>query len=1081
MLRLICGLSGTGKTTFILNEIKERALLGRHSLLIVPEQFSSSAETGVFAVLGDRLSTYAGVFSFTSYAERLLKIYGGTAITTLTDAGRVVLVRRALEALGDEIKTYRRHRRSTGFCMMCADAITELKSAGATCEKLLEVSENLGGDGEKLYELSLIYSAYEALLKGAAMDPADRLSLAAQKLPEGTLDDVAVYIDNFDGFIAPQYELLQKLVCAESCTAALCCDDTSVGAEYDLFSPVRKTALNLKRLAARAGEKIAPEIHLENNFRQSETPSLCAVNELAAFGETDLQDGSAVFLTQSDDIYSQVKTAACQIARLGHSGVRYSDIAVICREADAYEAAVRYEFGLFGIPYFLDETTTLEYTAPAAFFRAALSLAAHGISTEGVLRLLKTDLCCADMQSLADLENYAYTWQPTAAEWREPFCKNPSGFGSEMTSEDTRILQSAEALRSRIVPLCVSFVNDVKDAQADEISKQLYSLLIKLGAEDAVKNTAERFDADGFPQRADAVYDTWNKCSALLSQMPRLLEGQQITPADYDDLFILLLRSSDIGHVPQTQNSVVFTTADRMRLNEPKYCFVLGVNEGEFPKAAGSSGLLTHADRDLLVQNDIQMPGSFENRTLLEQMFFYRAVTSASKALYVSCKKDNMSSAFAVIKDALDPQPLTFTACEKAATPAAALDLLGECYREDTAQSASLEAALNLHGTDFESLEIMRDCAAERKFKAVDTDAIQSLLGDTMSISPTRIEQYYRCRFGYFLQYVLGIRPRRRAELSPLESGTLVHYILENAVKTAGEDFVNLSAEELRTLASDIADSYVAENMPAAGARFAYLISRLKDSTAALLLHLQAEQRQSSFHPAAFEQEIGQGGIEPLCMETPDGHKVKIIGKIDRVDTMNREGKTYVRVIDYKSAGKTFSLDDVYCGLNTQMLFYLFTLTKNAADVYPNPVAAGVLYIEGDPSPKAVTRGEASTELTYAVDGILLDDKLVIDSMDKEHTGLFVPLSFTKNGVRASSKLASLEKLGNIERHLEKIAIEMAKGLYSGDIGAASLCSGVHNPCDVCDYRCVCGHEDGKNEFKVAAPKNVFETEEAQK
>lgn len=1077
MLRLICGVSGTGKTTLILNEIKERALAGKSSILLVPEQFSSSAETGVFAVLGDRLSSFAGVFSFTSYAERLLKIYGGTAIPTLTDAGRVVLVRRALEALGDEIKTYRRHRRSTGFCMMCADAITELKSAGATCEKLLEVSKTLGGDGEKLYELSLIYAAYEALLKGAAMDPTDRLSLAAEKLPDGTLDDIAVYIDNFDGFIAPQYELLQKLICAKSCAVALCCDDTQTGAEYDLFSPIRKTARNLKRLAARAGEKIAPEIHLEKNLRQAETPSLCAVNELAAFDETDIDDGSAVFLTEADDVYSQIKAVACQIARLGRSGVRYSDIAVICREADAYEAAVRYEFGLFDIPYFSDQTTTLEHTAPAAFYRAALSLASHGISTEGVLRLLKTDLCCADQQSQADLENYAYTWQPTAKDWRAPFTKNPSGFGSEMTAEDKRVLQSAEALRARVIPLCESFIYNTKNALADEISRQLYLLLTHLGGENAVKATAEQLEADCEPERADAVYDTWNKCSALLSQMPRLLEGQQITATDYDDLLVLLLRSSDIGHVPQTQNSVMFTTADRMRLNEPKYCFVIGVNEGEFPKAAGSSGLLTHADRDLLVQNDIQMPGSFENRTLLEQMFFYRAVTSPSKALYVSCKKDTLSSAFAVIKDALNPQPLRFTPAEKAATPAAALDLLGESYREDNAETSSLEAALKAHGTAADSLNIMRAAAEERRFKAVDTKAVEALIGSEMNISPTRIEQYYRCRFGYFLQYVLGIRPRKRAELSPLESGTLVHYILENALKTAGEDFVNLTEDEIRELASDIADAYVAENMPTAGARFAYLISRLKEGTTALLQYLQAEQRQSSFHPAAFEQEIGKDGIKPLCVETPDGHKVKIVGKIDRVDTMTREGKTYIRVIDYKSAGKTFSLDDVFCGLNTQMLFYLFTLTQNATEIYPNPVAAGVLYIEGDPSPKAVARDEAKPTLAYSVDGILLDDKLVIDSMDKAHTGLFVPLSFTKSGVRASAKLASLEKLGNIEQHLESLAIEMAKGIYSGDIGAASLCSGVHNPCEVCDYRCVCCHEDGKNEFKVTAPKNVFEPE----
>ena len=34
---------------------------------------------------------------------------------------------------------------------------------------------------------------------------------------------------------------------------------------------------------------------------------------------------------------------------------------------------------------------------------------------------------------------------------------------------------------------------------------------------------------------------------------------------------------------------------------------VLGLSEGEFPRAAGASGLLTHTDRELLVRRGVQM------------------------------------------------------------------------------------------------------------------------------------------------------------------------------------------------------------------------------------------------------------------------------------------------------------------------------------------------------------------------------------------------------------------------------------------------------------------------------------------
>ncbi|MFQ9679422.1 MAG: hypothetical protein ACLRZH_04335 [Ruthenibacterium lactatiformans] len=43
---------------------------------------------------------------------------------------------------------------------------------------------------------------------------------------------------------------------------------------------------------------------------------------------------------------------------------------------------------------------------------------------------------------------------------------------------------------------------------------------------------------------------------------------------------------------------------------------------GQVSKAAGRERPALHADRDLLVQGGVEMPGSYENRTLLEQMFF---------------------------------------------------------------------------------------------------------------------------------------------------------------------------------------------------------------------------------------------------------------------------------------------------------------------------------------------------------------------------------------------------------------------------------------------------------------------------
>lgn len=52
MLQLVLGPSGSGKSGYLLGRIRERALAGQRSLLLVPEQFTSSTEGRIYALWG---------------------------------------------------------------------------------------------------------------------------------------------------------------------------------------------------------------------------------------------------------------------------------------------------------------------------------------------------------------------------------------------------------------------------------------------------------------------------------------------------------------------------------------------------------------------------------------------------------------------------------------------------------------------------------------------------------------------------------------------------------------------------------------------------------------------------------------------------------------------------------------------------------------------------------------------------------------------------------------------------------------------------------------------------------------------
>ena len=103
----------------------------------------------------------------------------------------------------------------------------------------------------------------------------------------------------------------------------------------------------------------------------------------------------------------------------------------------------------------------------------------------------------------------------------------------------------------------------------------------------------------------------------------------------------------------------------------------------------------------------------------------------------------------------------------------------------------------------------------------------------------------------------------------------------------------------------------------------------------------------SDFQPMAFE--LGFGGKDgqlPAITVTEGATTLSVGGKVDRVDGWLKDGKLYLRVVDYKTGKKAFDLTDVRYGLGIQMLLYLFTLQREGGSYFGRPVEpAGVLYM----------------------------------------------------------------------------------------------------------------------------------------
>ncbi|MFA9379848.1 MAG: PD-(D/E)XK nuclease family protein [Acetanaerobacterium sp.] len=1116
MLKLILGRAGSGKTHRVREQLAQAVNGGYERVyLLVPEQFSFESERALYRELGAQKSLAVEVVSFTRLANLVFRAYGGLAKSYIDDCARRMLMSAALGELKDQLSVYQRHHAAPAFVTSMLGAVEEFKNAGVTPEALAAAGQNAqsGALCAKTDELSLIYGAYEALLARGYADPLDDLPAANRLLGEHDLfAGAAVFVDEFKGFTAVELETLSCIIRgARDCTVALCADglaDAHHG--MGLFSPVISIANRLVRLAKEGGVPVAsPEVlTVPHRFANDE---LCAV-ERGIFDFSPAicdknPDGVRVFSAAGP--YEELELVAAEIVRLvREKGLRYRDIVVIARDVTAYKTALESVLPRYGIPYFFDFTQTIERTPVIAYTLYAVECAASYFNSDSLLALLKTGLAGLDALDIALLENYVYIWDIKGGAWRAEFSNHPRGFADELTDGDRAQLERLNALRERVITPLARLADAIKSANGEGFARAVYDYLCETGARTEAAAQIERARQNGRHNEAQEAERVWEILIGILDAFALVLGGTELAAKRALELLRLAANAYDMGSIPQTLDQVLVGSAERIRASIPKAAFVIGANEGVFPLVPQGGGLFTDSEREALIAQGLALAKTQEQKAVEERFIAYKALTCASASLTVSYPRAGVRGEVlhpSVIVRRLaqifprlapcDASSLTEEATitnEQTALAAAARHM-----GEDTPLAATLRTLLEGNDASPRYDAVMR-AAHRQRFSVDDGQTSRRLFGENLTLSPTGLETYYRCRFSYFLRYGIRLKKREKARLSPLEAGSLIHYALQELLsRYTIQALAKMSVSALLGEIDAVLEQYLLAHMGGKEdkpARFAYLYNRLAATVARLVGQLVAEFSQSDFTPDAFELSIERGGeVEPVELVTPTGARVMVQGKIDRVDVMTKNGRRYVRVVDYKSGKKSFNLSDVYYGLNMQMLLYLFTVCQNGR--YEGGVPAGVLYMPAQNPVADVSRD--TDEYTLAktqteqlrMSGLLLEDPEAVLGMEHDGRGVFIPAKLVKvtdeNGERweldKKAKVASLENMGRIHRHINRLVRDMAGALHEGSIDAIPVEGSEYAPCDYCEFAHICGHESGDEVIEVAGipPEEIFARMEA--
>lgn len=1085
MLHLLLGQSKTGKTTEILRQIGENGSK-RMQILIVPEQYSHETERRLCTEVGNRSAGFCEVLSFTRMANRVFSEVGALNDPVLDGGGRILLMHEAVQAVSGQLSVYSRPSKKPAFLENLLSTADELKSYCVQPLQLVNAGEEqVGENAQRLHDLGLILGAYDGLVSERADDPRDRLTKMAERLSDcdyGRGWDF--YLDSFTDFTPQQRLVIEKLVKrAHSVTVSLTCDTLEQDGSITRL-PTRRTAVSLLAMAQ--------EKHIPADFRfLEERRDGC--DEPLAMLETALFDGkervfeeepTSVRLINADTPYAEVEYAAGEIRRLAREeGLRWRDITVAARTMEDYADLVETIFGRYEIPVFLGQREDILQKPILTLLTAALDTAEGGYEYDDLFRYLKTGLAGISLEEADLLENYVLRWDIRGKQWTQEkdWSFHPNGYGEKWKPEDRELLKQLNFLRRRITPP-LEALRTCPEGTGLELVETLYDFLETIDLPQRLTDRAEALQERGDLQQAEEYRQLWDILCGAMEQCARLMGSAPMKLAVFGELFRLVLSQYSVGTIPVSLDRVSAGEMQRFAHKETKILFLLGVDDAHFPLVTQSPGLLTDEDRQLLGEQGFELAPSADQRLDREIAMACDAVTTPTRRLYLTYPAhgngggDCRPAAMVERLKKIFPN-LKTTRPDRSLRYAAPLPALDAAAHEGNQEALDILRSLPQWS---ERTRLMEE-AAESRRGALSRPVVDALYGKRIPLSASRMDTMKSCHFSYFMQYGVKAKARKPAGFDAPQVGTFVHYVLENVLKDAKEQggVKNLERETLKELIKKWVETYISEelgDLQEQTARFCYLFKRLLTSVELIVMNVADELRHSEFQPISFELGFGRGK-ELLPVEIKEhGLTISISGFVDRVDGWERDGRLYLRVVDYKTGKKSFDLTDVWHGLELQMLLYLFTLEDRGRDYYgKDVVASGVLYLpardlilKGAPHMTEEERQKAADkELKRS--GMLLDDRGVLDAMEEIESGgdaRFLPIKVAKRtGEITGGSLATAEQWGKLHKHVGKILHDIVGELAEGNVCADPfLRSYGQTYCDWCDYRQCCHFEEGNGE-----------------
>ncbi len=961
-------------------------------------------------------------------AERMIcASFGGSFNTDVYSFGNFMRVKKPLEKiLTKEASAMAVKRILSDVKLSCfkssramlaptlSELIMQLKSAKVTPNDLLYAIEQSSGMlKNKLTDIYSVFVAYEEFINTHGYeDQSSSLSYLPEIISESK--DIAcadVYLVGFSGFTAQMRSAINTLIeKAGNVTAILCKGDNPLvyvneTAEY-IKNYCKKLDLALLEINEDGGYNLESKIITQNLFTPRKNQSKIVTDKIYY--------GSAINAPAEMERVAEIIKASVLKGEC-----RYRDFTVALPNVVEYKQYVKRAFDTLRIPYFLDERKRADNHPVVTLILAYIEIFRKNFERKAISTFFKNPLFEQDKNLSDSFENYIIKYNVNYGRIKEPL-------KYETDKEQTA---SLEQFRQKLCSVLNGF--------------NVRGMLRALNVKEKVAEWTETLKSSGEIEESAVNAQVYDAIVKILDEMDVILSNVEMSITEYKNVFTSGVIALELSIIPQYNDAVFVGEYKETALAKAKRLFVVGLTSS-VPTVQADVALLSDGDIDALEQIKVMIEPKI-------RIVNHRTRENLALALCAFLERLYLSYPIVGIDGAKNAKSQVLTELENTFTFKSFPNENGYLTFRQGVKTFAKECGqfVERENCDFMNASAFFNAVGEDKLKHLLDNAnkeMQVVLEKTdraiikQTLSPTTIEDYYKCPYRAFLSHSVKLKEREEGVVQAFSVGNLMHDIFSEYCVKLDEVCDEQSSSQLfnkikeEVLKKEEYKKFLSDSVTSSA------ISRVLKECEKYCFNTYCTLKNSSFSVETTEAQFGDGKFYP-AVKLNDG-KFKIKGKIDRVDVSDN----YFRVLDYKTGTADAVDKSLFAGIKLQLYLYAAAVAekfkdgqKKLAGLYYLPVQDK--YDAPDKKDKALAVGKTLND----EQAVLAQDNLINDK--KKSAWVEVD---AKGKVKNSLSQSALSSYVDYAVKLSELAAQrMAEGVI--------VASPYNDTCQYCVYKALCG------------------------